>query len=134
MEPRIAAAWQVLAPYSLPEQKLPASSTERDSLRSALLLFAASSDYQILGICAETIDLATTTLESYRLALGYPPISMPTTDIVGPIYLKFNSQTARCYLDRYHGDHRGVLVACQSFAAEGLNEMVGHLPLDLFAS
>ncbi|MDP5017066.1 MAG: DUF1824 family protein, partial [Dolichospermum sp.] len=28
--------------------------------------------------------------------------------------------------------HRGVLVSCQSYQEGGVNEMYGHLPLDLF--
>jgi hypothetical protein len=37
-----------------------------------------------------------------------------------------------CYLDSYAGHHRGVLVSCQSYQEGGVNEMYGHLPLDLF--
>jgi Domain of unknown function (DUF1824) len=133
IDPQVTAAWQVLAPYSLPVQKLPASTAERDELRAAVLVFVANSDYQILGICAESIDRAVDTLEKYRQALDCTaPLSLPEVDLSGAVYLKYNSNNHKCYLDTYNGSDRGVLVACQSFSPEALNQMVGHLPLDLF--
>ncbi|HEY9658957.1 MAG TPA: DUF1824 family protein [Allocoleopsis sp.] len=45
--------------------------------------------------------------------------------------MKFNPNASSCYADSYTGEHRGVLVSCQS-ADDGINEMYGHLPLDLF--
>ena len=50
----------------------------------------------------------------------------------GPVYIKLNGKNGLCYLDSYSGHHRGVLVSCQSYQEGGINEMYGHLPLDLF--
>lgn len=102
----------------------------RALLRQALLLAAEASDYQILGICADTLAEATQALESYAAALKYAPeLNLPT--IEGAVYIKFNPNSGLCYASPYSGHHRGVLVSCQS-ADAGVNEMFGHLPLDLF--
>jgi hypothetical protein len=100
-------------------------------VRQALLLVAAHSDYQILGVCAESIDQATTALETYLRALGYdgtPEIS----PLEGVVYVKFNPQRDRCHVAPYDGPYRGVLVSCQSANEGDVNETFGHLPLDLF--
>jgi hypothetical protein len=129
----VIAAEQILQPYNCTEPKLPASTAEAQSLRSALLTLAAASDYQILGICADNLDQGLRALRSYRQALGYTePVELPTGELDLPVYLKFNPQNNRCYLDRYVGTHRGVLVSCQSFTEDGFNQTIGHLPLDLF--
>ncbi|XHX80358.1 MAG: DUF1824 family protein [Stenomitos frigidus ULC029] len=100
-------------------------------VRQALLLVAAHSDYQILGICADTIAQATTALKRYLRALGYKAMpEMPTLD--GPVYIKFNPNRDRCHVTPYNGTHRGVLVSCQSASESDVNETFGHLPLDLF--
>jgi hypothetical protein len=129
----IAAAEQILQPYNCTEPKLPESIEEKLSLRSAILTVADASDYQILGICADNLRQGLMALTSYRQALGYTEsVELPTEEINDPIYLKFNPQNNRCYLDRYVGSHRGVLVSCQSFTEDGFNQTIGHLPLDLF--
>lgn len=100
-------------------------------VRRALLLVAAHSDYQILGICADTIAQATTALKSYLAALGYeaaPDIPM----LAGAVYVKFNPKSDRCHVAPYNGIHRGVLVSCQSAYDSDINETFGHLPLELF--
>ncbi|GAB4237199.1 MAG: DUF1824 family protein [Elainellaceae cyanobacterium] len=104
---------------------------EREQLCQALLAVAHQSDYQILGICAETFEQGWQALKSYAQALGYN-LQADLKPIAGSVYLKFNPKTGLCYVDSYDGDHRGVLVSCQSAYESGLNEMYGHLPLDLF--
>ncbi len=130
----VAAADRVLQPYNCTEPKIPASLEERQLLRSALLTVARACDYQILGICADNFAQGWNALESYRHALGYrEPLELPTTEELSvPVYIKFNPQHYRCHIDRYVGNHRGVLVSCQSFIADGYNQTIGHLPLDLF--
>ncbi|MBN3869212.1 MAG: DUF1824 family protein [Nostoc sp.] len=105
--------------------------SEKIVVRSALILLTKLADYQILGICADTAEEGILAMKTYSLALGYePPDNLLTPE--GPVYIKLNGKNGLCYLDSYAGHHRGVLVSCQSEDEEGINEMYGHLPLDLF--
>ncbi len=105
--------------------------SEKTIIRQALLSIANLSDYQILGICADTAEAGMLAMKTYSLALGYqPPADLPVID--GPVYIKLNGKNGVCHIDSYFGHHRGVLVSCQSYNG-GINEMYGHLPLDLFA-
>ncbi|NMG19271.1 DUF1824 family protein [Brasilonema bromeliae] len=105
--------------------------SEKTLIRQALVLLAKISDYQILGICADTPEEAILAMKTYSHAFGYePPSNLP--EIEGPVYIKLNGKNGVCYLDSYSGHHRGVLVSCQSYSQSGINEMYGHLPLDLF--
>jgi hypothetical protein len=109
----------------------PEASPEWAQLQQALLQVASQSDYQMLGICADTIGQGQRALETYAAALGYHPD--PSFEAIqGAVYIKFNPKSGLCYADTYLGAHRGVLVSCQSAYESGLNEMYGHLPLDLF--
>ena len=111
-----------------PEQAAPESSLVRQSL----LLVAAHSDYQMLGICADTIAQATSALTAYLAALGYKTTpEVPALE--GAVYVKFNPKSDRCHVAPYDGTHRGVLVSCQSADEDDINETFGHLPIDLFS-
>ncbi|MBD2166520.1 DUF1824 family protein [Calothrix sp. FACHB-156] len=105
--------------------------SEKASVRRALILITSLSDYQILGICADTAESGKLSMKTYSQAFGYEaPSNLP--DIEGPVYIKLNGKNGLCYIDSYAGHHRGVLVSCQSYNSGGINEMYGHLPLDLF--
>ncbi|MBW4627726.1 MAG: DUF1824 family protein [Brasilonema octagenarum HA4186-MV1] len=105
--------------------------SEKTLTCQALVLLAKISDYQILGICAETSEEGILAMKTYSYAFGYePPSNLP--EIEGPVYIKLNGKNGICHLDSYSGHHRGVLVSCQSYSQSGINEMYGHLPLDLF--
>ena len=105
--------------------------SEKVLIRQGLLLLTSLSDYQILGICADTEEEGMLATKTYSQALGYEvPSNLPP--IEGPVYIKLNGKNGLCYLDSYAGHHRGVLVSCQSYNEGGINEMYGHLPLDLF--
>jgi hypothetical protein len=105
--------------------------SEKVLIRQGLLLLTSLSDYQILGICADTEEEGMLATKTYSQALGYEvPSNLPS--IEGPVYIKLNGKNGLCYLDSYPGHHRGVLVSCQSYNEGGINEMYGHLPLDLF--
>ncbi|NJO78050.1 MAG: DUF1824 family protein [Cyanobacteria bacterium RM1_2_2] len=107
------------------------ANVDRSLLRQALLLVVQASDYQIFGICADTLTQGIQALESYATALNYAPtLDLPT--IEEAVYIKFNPKSGLCYASLYSGNHRGVLVSCQSATEAGINEMFGHLPLDLF--
>lgn len=101
------------------------------AVQQALHLVREHSDYQILGICAETTTQAIAALHSYLTAFGYTKLPQPT-QIEGVVYLKYNPITGLCYVKPYQGSHRGVLVSCQSAYEGDVNETFGHLPLDLF--
>lgn len=129
----VQEAQQLLKPFNCVENKTINSESEKVLIRQALLLLAQHSDYQILGICADTAAQGLAALKSYAEALGYqPPLDLDPID--GSVYIKFNPKSRICYLDSYTGTHRGVLVSCQSAYQDGMNEMYGHLPLDLFES
>jgi Domain of unknown function (DUF1824) len=104
---------------------------EYDRLSQALLIAVDQSNYQILGICAETFAQGYRALQDYTQALGYA-LNQPLHPIDGSVYIKFNPKLGSCYVDSYTGEYRGVLVSCQSDDASGMNEMYGHLPLNLF--
>lgn len=127
----VQEAENILKPFNCIEGKSVNSASEKALIRQALLLLADFSDYQILGICADTADQGLTALKTYSKALGYEP-TLDLASIDGSVYIKFNPKTGLCYLDAYTGIHRGVLVSCQSSYEGGINEMYGHLPLDLF--
>lgn len=105
--------------------------SEKVLTRGALLLISSLSDYQILGICADSAEEGILAMKTYSQALGYEaPSNLPQPE--GSVFIKLNGKNGLCYLDSYSGHHRGVLVSCQSYQEGGVNEMYGHLPLDLF--
>lgn len=105
--------------------------TDRARLQEALQVVAEASDYQILGICADSLVEGVRALKAYTAALGYAP-EADLAAIEGAVYIKFNPRSGLCYANTYSGSHRGVLVSCQSAEETDVNEMFGHLPLDLF--
>ena len=127
----ISEAQKLLKSFNCLEGKSVNSESEKALIRQALLLLTEYSDYQILGICADTTSQGLIALKSYSTALGYEPnLNLATVD--GSVYIKFNPNTGLCYIDSYTGTHRGVLVSFQSSEVGEINEMYGHLPLDLF--
>lgn len=111
----------------------PSLVSDRGQIQAALHQVVAHSDYQILGICADSLAQAQEALGAYGAALGYSPV-FDGPALEGSVYLKFNPRSGLCYVDGYSGEYRGVLVSCQSADADGINQMYGHLPLDLFAA
>jgi Domain of unknown function (DUF1824) len=109
-----------------------ATADQQVELRQALQTVVEKCDRQIFGVCADTLTAGVTALESYLQALGQRA-DLQFDPLAGPIYLKFNPSTGRCYRDAYTGPHRGVLVSCQSDFEDGVNGTYGHLPLDLFS-
>ncbi|BAZ41790.1 hypothetical protein NIES4101_77580 [Calothrix sp. NIES-4101] len=124
-------AKKILNKFNCVDIAPPIKSSEKTLIRKALLAITSISDYQILGICADTAEEGLMAMRTYSLALGYePPKDLPVME--GPVYIKLNGKNGLCYIDSYSGHHRGVLVSCQSYRQGGINEMFGHLPLDLF--
>ena len=129
----LAKAQELLREFNCLEGKTVSSESEKALVQKALLLVSEHADYAILGICAQTANQGLSALKTYAEALGYEA-NLDLTPIDDSVYIKFNPNTGLCYIDSYIGTHRGVLVSCQSSDEEGINEMYGHLPLDLFAS
>ena len=108
---------------------------QKTLIAQALLLLTSLSDYKNLGICADTVAIGLTALESYVKALGDEvTINSTPTSFRGAVYIKFNGQNQKYYIDSYTGSDRGVLVSCQSSRYESINGTYGYLPLDLFVS
>ncbi|MGA7936095.1 MAG: DUF1824 family protein [Kovacikia sp.] len=129
----LESAQEILRRFLCIEQPSDSPLPQYPLIRQALFLVAKHSDYQILGICADTVAQAEIALRSYLRALGYesnPQVSA----LEGPIYIKCNPKQERCLMESYTGKYRGVLVSCQSAYDGDVNETFGHLPLDLFRS
>jgi Domain of unknown function (DUF1824) len=126
-----AQAQDILAPFNCIETKKIESSAEKVAVRQAVLHLASMTDTHMFGILAADWEGAIAALHSYAKAFGYelPAVVNPCNDAV---YIKFNPRAGLCYASPYPDGHRGVLIAFQSDLADGINEMCGHLPLDLF--
>ncbi|MGJ3252469.1 MAG: DUF1824 family protein [Elainellaceae cyanobacterium] len=107
------------------------SASDKALIRRALRQIIPESDHQILGICADDLQQGRAALQSYADALGYS-VNADLNPMEGAVYIKFNPRSGLLYADSYPGEHRGVLVSCQSDDESGLNDMFGHLPIDLF--
>lgn len=127
----VEEAQALLQEFNCSATRVVTSESEKALIRQAVLVVSRYSDYQILGICADTATQGIAALASYAKALGYQP-NLDLNSVDGSVYIKFNPATSLCYLNSYSGEHRGVLVSCQSPASGVINEMYGHLPLDLF--
>ncbi len=103
-------------------------------VREALLLLTGLSDFQTIGICADSMPAAVVALNHCLAALGHAlqaELSVLPA-IAGPVYVKCNTRSLGYYGDRYAGDYRGILVSCQSDYTDGVCGTYGHFPLDLF--
>lgn len=111
------------------------SEQEKTTIRAALLKLTEASEYQMLGICADSLSEAMTALKSYLTTLSYEkiPEEESLTPVEGSVYLKFNGRVQNCYVSSYTEQYRGVLISYQSTDDGGINGTYGHFPLDLFA-
>jgi hypothetical protein len=126
-------AQAILAPFNCLTPKSLDSPQAKQAVQQAVLYLAQITDNQMLGILASSITEAIATLQSYTQALGYSlPQTTPEDVEGGAVYLKFNPRTNLCYSSPYPEQYRGVLIAFQSDHPDGVNELYGHLPLDLF--
>jgi len=129
----VEQALAILKSYSCLEVKLVQSEADKKELQTAIKRIVDLSEYENLGICADSLELAFESLSNYLKALGYEN----ALDIASlspqekAVYLKFNTQKKSHYLDSYDGDYRGVLIACQS-EDDNIAGTYGYFPLDLF--
>ncbi|MGB3295919.1 MAG: DUF1824 family protein [Phormidesmis sp.] len=129
----LKAVRQQLVKISLVHVPADLSAEQQQSVRSALLWLNELSEYQTLGICADTLAEAKAALRGYVAALSQP-IRVDMDDREGPVFLKFNTLKNAWYLDSYSGNSRGVLVTYHTSEPElaDVNGTYGPFPLDLF--
>jgi hypothetical protein len=110
------------------------STAKQHQVQRAIVKVVQLSDYQTIGICADTAEQALVALEAYLQAFGQTrdPVATSVPTLQSGIYLKFNTQRRSLYWDAYMGPHRGVLVTCQSNQPDETGGTYGHLPLSLF--
>lgn len=109
------------------------SAEQKQAVRSNLLWLNEQSEYQTLGICADTVTEAKSALTGYITALSQPiRVDIPAQE--GAVFLKFNTLKNAWYLDGYSGESRGVLVTFHTSEPEleDVNGTYGPFPLDLF--
>lgn len=131
----IQDAENILKQYSCAEFASIPSDLEKEKVREALLLLVRESEYQMLGICANSMTEGLTALEHYLDALGYSVTFEKDSlaPVEGAVYIKFNGRTQSFYVSPYLEKYRGVLLSCQSTEPDSVNGTYGHFPLDLFA-
>jgi hypothetical protein len=129
----VEKALEILKSYSCLDVKLVESEEDKKVLQTAIKQIVDLSEYENLGICADSLDFALESLSNYLQALGYnfnlDKSLLPPQETA--VYLKFNTQKKSHYLDSYDGDYRGVLIACQS-EDDTIAGTYGYFPLDLF--
>lgn len=131
---KLKAVRQQLIAISLIHSPAELSDELKQSVREALLWLNDISEYQTLGICADTLAEAETSLKGYVSALSQPiQVDLPS-DQAGAVFLKFNTLKNAWYLDGYSGDSRGVLVTYHTSEPDqdDVNGTYGPFPLDLF--
>ncbi|GLI62347.1 hypothetical protein VaNZ11_004963 [Volvox africanus] len=145
------AAWELLRDFTLKEFRGAAqepylsSPAKRQRLREALKI-AFSGQYPsagwmgqtadsevLLGVVASDVKLAARAYRDWCEELGLPVV-LPSSrvddvssamQLRGGVYLKYNSKTQLCYVTRYDGRDRGVLLQLGQL-------QLGHFPLGFF--
>ena len=109
------------------------SNEQRQTVKKHLLWLNEQSDYQTLGICADTLNEAETALKGYIAAMSQP-IQVDIAPREGAVFLKFNTLKNARNLDSYTGDSRGGLLTYDTSEPEldDVNGTYGPFPLDLF--
>jgi hypothetical protein len=103
------------------------------AIRQDLSVLNELSDYQTLGVCAESLPVGQAALESFLRGLGVD-VKLDLPDRPGPVYIKFNTLKGAWYLDDYSGPTRGVLVTFHTDDADltEVNGTYGPFPLNLY--
>lgn len=129
----IAAIRQRLSQFSCLTMPPTLSDAEAAQVRADLSDFNDWSDYQTLGICADSLAEGQQALESFLKALGVS-VSLDLPAREGAVYLKFNTLKGAWYLDDYSGPSRGVLITFHTSDPEvtELSGTYGPFPFDLF--
>jgi hypothetical protein len=131
----ISEAQAILKGFICTDAISPISDSEKVKIQTALLLLNRESEYQMIGICADSMAEALSALTDYLKAFEY---SIDLEDhglesLSESVYLKFNGRSQNFYISPYLEKYRGVLISFQSTEENGINGVYGHFPLDLFA-
>ncbi|KXZ54329.1 hypothetical protein GPECTOR_5g412 [Gonium pectorale] len=147
----LEAAWEILRDFTSKEFRGVAqdpylsSAAKRQRLMAALKLVYAQphppagwlgpeSDMEVLlGVVASDIQYAARAYRDWCEELGLPliPPNSRVDGVANPmqlrggVYLKYNSKTQLCYVSRYDGRDRGVLIQLGQL-------QLGHFPLGFF--
>lgn len=110
------------------------SQAEASSIREDLAVFNQLSEYQTLGVCADSLTQGQTAMSAFLQALGVT-VNLELPEREGPVYIKFNTLKNAWYLDDYSGPSRGVLVTFHTDeeAVADLIGTYGPFPLNLYA-
>ncbi|MGB3309484.1 MAG: DUF1824 family protein [Nodosilinea sp.] len=130
----IAAMRQRLNQFSCLTTPPQLSEAEATQVRADLGCFNEWSDYQTLGICANSLAEGQQALEAFLVALGVSvSLDLPTRE--GAVYLKFNTLKGAWYLDDYSGVSRGVLITFHTSDPEvaEVSGTYGPFPFSLFS-
>ncbi|WP_052050845.1 DUF1824 family protein [Leptolyngbya sp. KIOST-1] len=130
----IAAIRQRLNQFSCLTTSPALSDSEATQVQADLGHFNEWSDYQTLGICADSLGEGKQALESFLAALGVEvSLELPHRD--GAVYLKFNTLKGAWYLDDYSGPSRGVLITFHTSDPEvaAVSGTYGPFPLSLYS-
>ncbi|MEM6599150.1 MAG: DUF1824 family protein [Cyanobacteria bacterium P01_C01_bin.69] len=130
---KLKAIRKYLIEISLLHTPAELSDEQRKEVCDRLLWLNEQSEYQTLGICADTLTEAIATLKNYVSALSQP-IQVDIEPRDGAVFLKFNTLKNAWYVNGYTGDSRGVLVTYHTSESEldDVNGTYGPFPLDLF--
>ncbi|MGB3767079.1 MAG: DUF1824 family protein [Phormidesmis sp.] len=130
---KLKAIRQKLIKLSLQTQPADLTGTQKETVREALLWLNENSEYQTIGICAESLTEAESALKGYVAALSQP-IQVDIPAQAGAVFLKFNTLKNAWYIDGYSGKARGVLVTYHTSEPEEdeVNGTYGPFPLTLF--
>ena len=127
-------ALDILKSYSSSQYKIPADSSEKETLRQAIRHITALSERENIGICTNRIEDGLKTLQEYLHGLGYKPIDISPVILESEgVYLKYNTYRMTHLIEPYAGEYRGVLISCQSDDPT-IAATYGYFPLDLFVT
>ena len=131
---KLKAVRKQLIRISMAQTPSELSDEQMQTVREALLWLNEMSEYQTLGICADSMSEAESALKGYVAALSQPiQVDLPA-DYAGGVFLKFNTLKNAWYIDNYSGESRGVLVTYHTSEPEfdEVNGTYGPFALDLF--
>lgn len=130
---KLKSTRQHLTEVSLIHAPTALSEAQKQTICEELLWLNEQSEYQTLGICADSLEAAEAALKGYVGVLSQP-IQVDIPPQAGAVFLKFNTLKNAWYLDGYSGDSRGVLVTYHTSEPEldDVNGTYGPFPLDLF--
>lgn len=110
----------------------------RPPLKAATVALCGNSLQIMFGVCAPSQRSGLQALKEWTAGLGLPKGRLHGMDnegrpleLVGSVYIKYNSQSGDAHISGYAGHYRGVLFT--PVLADGAFRQYGYLPLNLFS-